>query len=410
MSAVAVDLLRETVQHHPSASLAGIQERCFRAWFRGFVYNQIWEDPRVDAAALDLSPGMRLLSICSGGCNVLNYLVHEPETVTAVDVNEHHFRLTGLKVTAAQRLDDYEAFYRLFGMGCGLENLRVYEAEIRRHLAPDTRAYWDRRRWMGGRPGARRIETLARGLYNASRLGACMKGLQGFHRMLFPDPRILLEARDLEEQAFFFDRVVAPAFDVRLVRWAIRRMLFGFNLGIPPRQHSALLQDALGDLVGLFRSRVRRLLCDFPIRSNYFAWQALARSYDHERREAVPDYLKQEHFDTVRRHAGRVRVHNVSLNGYLKYRPENALDAFVLLDAQDWMPPEGIARLWAEILRVGTPGARIVFRTAGSRSPLETALPSAVRRRLIYHSRTSKALHAQDRSGIYGMFHLYEIG
>jgi S-adenosylmethionine-diacylglycerol 3-amino-3-carboxypropyl transferase len=410
MSAIAAELLRETVQHHRPASLAGIQELVFRAWFKGFVYNQIWEDPRVDAAALALSADSRVLTICSGGCNVLSYLIHRPAAVTALDVNVHHLHLTRLKLTAAKHVEDHEAFYRMFGVGAGQENLKVYDQEVRRNVPSDTLRYWEGRRWVGKRPGARRIEVLARGLYNSGRLGGYLKGLQGLHRTLFPDPRIMLESGSLEEQAFYFDRLVAPAFDLGMIRWAVRHILFGFNLGIPPRQHKALLEEAMGDLVGLFRSRVRRLLCAFPIRSNYFAWQALARSYDHVRREAIPDYLRREHFDAVRSHAHRVQTHNVSLNGYLKYQPDGALDAFALLDAQDWMPPERITELWTHILRVGGRGARVVFRTAGTRSPLESALPYAIRRRLIYHSQTSSALHAQDRSGIYGMLHLYEVG
>ncbi|MEM0915755.1 MAG: DUF3419 family protein, partial [Planctomycetota bacterium] len=70
------DYLREAVHHNNSRSRAGMLERLFTLWFRGFIYNQIWEDPRVDAEAMQLGPGNRLLTISSGGCNVLNYLTY----------------------------------------------------------------------------------------------------------------------------------------------------------------------------------------------------------------------------------------------------------------------------------------------------------------------------------------------
>ena len=38
------------------------------------VYPQIWEDPEVDLAALSLAPDDRVVTIASGGCNVLTYL------------------------------------------------------------------------------------------------------------------------------------------------------------------------------------------------------------------------------------------------------------------------------------------------------------------------------------------------
>ena len=70
--------LKKAVHHHRLASKRGLLERLFTLWFRGFVYNQIWEDPRVDAEALNIGPHSSLLTISSGGCNVLNYLVHKP--------------------------------------------------------------------------------------------------------------------------------------------------------------------------------------------------------------------------------------------------------------------------------------------------------------------------------------------
>ena len=44
--------LEAAVCQHPLASKRGVLERLFTFWFNSFVYNQIWEDPRVDLAAL----------------------------------------------------------------------------------------------------------------------------------------------------------------------------------------------------------------------------------------------------------------------------------------------------------------------------------------------------------------------
>lgn len=50
----------------------GLMQRLFAFWFDAFVYNQIWEDPRVDLEALELGTDSRVLTISSGGCNALN--------------------------------------------------------------------------------------------------------------------------------------------------------------------------------------------------------------------------------------------------------------------------------------------------------------------------------------------------
>jgi len=154
---------------------------------------------------------------------------------------------------------------------------------------------------------------------------------------------------------------------------------------------------------------VRRLACGFPLEDNYFAWQAFGRRYDHEGRRGLPDYLKRENYDLIKSFVGRVETHIASLGDYLQTESPGALNGFIFLDSQDWMPPQVIEDLWRQVVRVGGPDTRVIFRTAGEKSPVEAALPPEVRGRFHYDADRSQALHAQDRSAIYGMFHLYEM-
>ncbi len=48
---------------------------------QNLVYNQCWEDPAVDQAALRLRPEDRVLVITSAGCNALDYAAPPPELV-----------------------------------------------------------------------------------------------------------------------------------------------------------------------------------------------------------------------------------------------------------------------------------------------------------------------------------------
>ena len=64
--------LGAAVHRHRPLSRAGLLERLFTTAFRGLVYPQIWEDPVVDLAALDIRSGDRIIAIASGGCNVLS--------------------------------------------------------------------------------------------------------------------------------------------------------------------------------------------------------------------------------------------------------------------------------------------------------------------------------------------------
>ena len=107
--------LKTAVQNEHVATKQGFLQKLFAVWFDAFVYNQIWEDPRVDLQALQLDGNSRILTISSGGCNALNYLLAGPQAVTAVDLNRHHIYLLNLKIAAVKYLPSYDDFFTFFG-------------------------------------------------------------------------------------------------------------------------------------------------------------------------------------------------------------------------------------------------------------------------------------------------------
>src|ERR1700739_769792 len=108
-------LLERAAHQRPLASKRGALERLFTLMFQGFVYNQIWEDPDIDLEALELQPHHRLITIASGGCNILNYLAADPAQIVAIDLNPNHVALARLKLSALTNLPSYDAFFRFFG-------------------------------------------------------------------------------------------------------------------------------------------------------------------------------------------------------------------------------------------------------------------------------------------------------
>jgi S-adenosylmethionine-diacylglycerol 3-amino-3-carboxypropyl transferase len=104
-----------------------------------------------------------------------------------------------------------------------------------------------------------------------------------------------------------------------------------------------------------------------------------------------------------------VETHVASLADQIRHEQQGSLNSFILLDSQDWMPPHVIDELWTEISRVGAPGTRVIFRTAGEASPIEKALSPETMARFRPDTPRARELHLQDRSAIYGMFHLYEL-
>lgn len=97
------------------------------------------------------------------------------------------------------------------------------------------------------------------------------------------------------------------------------------------------------------------------------------------------------------------------MTGFLARQEAGSFDRYVLLDAQDWMDERTLADLWSQIGRTARPGARVIFRTAGTIAPFTDCGAAGAWSGWRRLDELSNRLHARDRSGIYGNFHVYEL-
>jgi len=397
-------LLEQAAHTRPVATKRGALERLFTLMFRGFVYNQIWEDPDVDLAALDLKSHHKLIAIASGGCNILNYLAADPARIVAVDLNPNHVALTKLKIAALKELPDHESFFRFFGEANDKLNRDAFDDVLSARLDGTTRDYWEKHIPLHGR----RINMFARNLYRYGLMGRFIGILHAIAKIQGKRLEEIIEAKTPAEQRAAFDRIIAPMLENKAIQMLSKSPVSLYALGIPPAQYDELVAGSNGNPILVLRQRVEKLACDFPVNENYFAWQAFARGYDTENREAIPAYLRYETYDLIRSRTDRVDVHHASMIDFLKAQPAQSLHRFVLLDAQDWMTPAVNSALWEQIDRTAdTRDARVIFRTAGSDTPLPRKLPPSLLAPWTYQEYESRVLHARDRSSIYGGFHLY---
>ncbi len=398
--------VRSAVHQHEHLSRQGVLERTFTFAFRGLVYAQIWEDPVVDLEALQLQPDSRLVTIASGGCNVLSYLTANPERIVALDLNPAHIALNRLKVTAAANLPDYESFYRFFACADDKNNITAYRDHVRPRLDTMTRRYWDHRNLLG----RKRIGGFARNFYRRGLLGHFITAAHLVARLHGVDPREMLETQSLEEQQAFFEERLSPIFDRKFVRWLTDQPASLFGLGIPPAQYEALVGDDPDGMASVLRKRLEKLACGFDLSDNYFAWQAFGRGYGRQPSAPLPPYLQQAHYTDMVSRIDRVEVRHANFTEFLAGESSASLDRYVLLDAQDWMTDEQLTALWTGITRTARPGARVLFRTAAEPTLLPGRVPGAMLSRWDYREEQSQSLTSRDRSSIYGGVHLYVRG
>ena len=396
-NSIAVDAVLGEAQNEKKLRLS---DRLFAALFNHLVYPQIREDPEVDLKALELKDGEHVVAIASGGCNLLNMLTAADVRISALDLSQAHIALNRLKHAAIRGFDTHEDFFNFFGHANRPENTAKYFQAIAPHLDNASRDYWERRA-----PFKRRIEAFNDNFYTKGVLGRFIGVSHFLARLLGVDPRDILRAENKEQQAEIFDATMGRLLKKPIVRKALQSPLSLYGLGIPAAQFQKLQGEAPA-MAHVLHDRLRRLACDFDLSSNYFAWQAFGRCYDTARSVAIPRYLQRHHYQHLRDRVDNVAIYRKIATSFLKEQAVASVDGYVLLDAQDWMDDQQLNALWVEINRTATPKSRVIFRTAGEENILLNRLTEENLSGWTYKQKLSEALHLEDRSAIYGGFHL----
>ncbi len=399
---MSTQLIASAAQGSGARDDTTIWDRLFAFWSRRLVYTQIWEDPEADLAALQLPLGSTIVTISSGGCNALSYLTAQPAQVYAVDLNEAHLSLLKLKLAGIRAFARYSEFWQFFGEAASPANARLYRQRLRPLLDRDARAYWDKRN-MIGRP---RHAYFTDRFYRHGILGRFIGFAHVVARLAGIDLAALLTGDvDAPERIEALERL-HRLFHSRLFRQLMRTPALLFGLGIPPRQRALLGGGA--PLNEVLHARLLRLINAHPNDTNYFAWQALHRSYPGPGDHCLPTYLQEGQFARMRDDAGLIIPVHGNLRQFLDGLPAREVDAVVLLDSQDWMSPEDIRTLWDAIDRAGSNHVSVIFRTAGTQSPLEEDEELDCLREIWRRDdERSDIGYELDRSGIYGGFHCY---
>jgi S-adenosylmethionine-diacylglycerol 3-amino-3-carboxypropyl transferase len=380
---------------------------------KNLVYNQCWEDPRLDREALQLGPNDHLAVITSAGCNALDYALAGTGRVHAIDMNFRQNALLELKQAGIRALD-YHTFFRLFGEGRLPEWKQVYAAKLRGQLSSPAREFWDRRGefFLGTR---RRPSFYFRG---TSGLVAWMANgyINRVVRIREPVER-LLHARSVEEQQAIFkqeklhERLFRP-----LVRWMLGRDTTMAMLGVPRSQREQLDTQYPGGIVQFIMDRIETVFANLPLHDNYFWHVYLTGKYTPT---CCPEYLKEENFERLKGGVvDNVTTHTASLLGFLE-KHEGTISRFVLLDHMDWLYShyrDILADEWQAIVDRAAPHTKIIFRSACLEvdfvDPIEVRVNGRTTRvgeLLHYHRDLAARLHAIDRVNTYGSFTIADL-
>lgn len=308
------------------------------------MFAQSWEDPDCDLRALAPLSGASLVAITSGGDNVLGFLLADPARILSLDVNPAQTWLLELKIACFRTLE-HQDMLELLGVQPSDRRRDLYRA-VAPALTADARRFWDAR-----------LDLLDRGLLGAG-------GFERYYAMLRGALRVIVGRRRLE-QLFTLDPARQREFYERewdtwrwrsFLRVGCSRWMLGNRLDVTWFEHA----DGVGSFGEHFSRLAAHVIGELPARTNYFLAQIfLGRYLDAWH---VPDYLRLEHFDTIRRRVDRLSLVTADVSEALAGLPPGSVDAFALSNVFEYSAADVFERSKREILRAARPGARVSLR------------------------------------------------
>jgi S-adenosylmethionine-diacylglycerol 3-amino-3-carboxypropyl transferase len=344
------------------------------------MFTQSWEDPACDREALRPAPGSTIFAITSGGDNVLGSLLDDPGRIITVDLNPAQGWLLELKREAIRRLGHGELL-ELLGVRPPARARQLY-GSVRQGMSDPARTFWDRR-----------PDWFDRGLLTRG-------GFERYFALLRRTLRVVVGTRRLErlftlppeEQPEYFRREWDTWSWRAFVRVGCSKAVLGNRLD-PSWFRQA---GSVGSFGAHFERLAVHAIGELPARTNYFLAQILLGRYLDE--QQVPDYLRPEHFGTLRERLDRLDPMTADVGDALAALPDGSVDCFALSNVFEYSPPELFQRSLAEIRRVARPNARVALRNLLAPRRLEGHPGFAVDTRL------GERLGRADRGFIYSRF------
>lgn len=375
-------------------SVNKIRDRIFNQVHKNnLIYNTCWEDPRCDRAMLNFDENSKVVMITSAGCNALDYLLDKPSAIHCIDLNPRQNALLELKKSMFLHATFLE-LWMLFGEGKYDRAMALYAEKLRENLPEYAHKFWDRNM----------IQFTKRSFYF---LGTSGTFAWIFYQYFKTRPKLrkltdqLLEAETLADQAKFYNQI-EPKIITQVLKWFINRHLTLTLLGVPRAQRKLIVDEYPGKVAGFVADCLRHVFTELPIQDNYF-WRVYMKG--NYTKNCSPNYLKEEHFDTLKNRVQNIHLHTRSMADFLRAHPDK-YSHFILLDHQDWLAAhdkEELNEEWNLILKNSRKGTKILLRSAAQKVDF---FPDFVKEAVKFDFDTTNAQHRLDRVGTYGSVYL----
>ena len=353
------------------------------------IFTLNWEDPEMDRMALKIKPGEAMMTITSGGCNTLSLLLQDPSLIYTVDINPCQSYVLELKSVSIKNLT-YPEFIEFVGLKPSDKRLEVYD-QFRNKMSESATTFWD------SNPSI-----IDKGFLINGRYEKFIKIVGRFIRLIEGKKRV----NDL-----FMERNPDGQRDYCSKEWDTGRTRFIFNLFFNKyvlarrglKADYFTFDDGSNSFAESFFKRFRKVLFDVPVYGNYFLHLYLKGCY--KSLQEIPDYLMEKNFDIIKSRLDRISFITMDAKKWLAEMPNCSIDCFGLSNICELMSLDDTRRLFMEVIRTATPGARICFRNL----VIPREVPEELNHIIVKDVELSKEIFNKDRSFVYSKVAAYTI-
>ncbi len=353
------------------------------------VFTHNWEDPGSDHAALKIKPNDSVLAITSGGCNVLGFLLFDPEVIFSVDINPAQAWLLELKIAAAKCLE-FEDFIAFAGLKEHNNRQSLYN-KMKPFLSEKALEFWNSQ-----------DKILAHGFIMNGKYERFIRLAGKFLNLLQGKKRVqgLLSEKTKEEQEVYFDKV-----------WNTKRFHYLFKILFNKRMLAKRglvadyfhFDDGSKSFAESFYNRSKKAFRNIPIKGNYFLSLYLLGKYSDDKE--VPAYLKKENFELIKSRVDRIKIITADAQGWVDSMPDESIDCFALSNICELMSEKDTNRLFAAVYRTARNGTRVIFRNL----MIPRDVPHELEDKIVKDQQLSQYIYDNDRSFVYGKVAAYTI-
>ena len=323
-------------------------------------YYTCWEDFQIIQKAMEINNNDIILSITSGGCNILNFILSNPKKILAVDYNPYQNYLLEFKIESIRNLN-YSEFLQLMGIFPTKNRMDLYEI-IRKNLNENTRVFWDHNYYVIKKG------LLYVGEQNVKNLGRILRFLRG--KKIIEN---FFSCETVEKQEDYFYKYIYGLPWRLYLGLAYKNYLVKLLLCVRAlHEFPYKRKKSQGYFKYIQRvnypenhlEKIEYIFTKIPIRENNFASLILLGYYNNE--DCFPLYLKEENYNTIKKGIDKIEIKTSVVLDVLNNFQEDSVTKFNLSNIFDWVDDNTFKNQLVEITRVGKNKGKILFSTTRS--------------------------------------------